>query len=242
LVTEERLIRLRSLVIVVGGCFTFAWLVITMSQEATSAPSSTNRGGTQQPVSCSVPPRDSASVIAVLATPEVSSHYANPEEPVAAMQPAGSPRPIATTPEPGAPADDATLSHARQTIELFVACQNAGNVGSMMALVSDDFVRQAFAMNSDERSATVYLSATPRPRPAGAQITILDVTDAQQLPDGQITVVVEVIDPARRGNARPMFDRYRLTPDAAGRLLIDNVVASIRPHVQSSDDASTPVH
>lgn len=161
---------------------------------------------------------------------------------MAALLPAGSPRPVATTPESGVPADDATLSRARQTIELFVACQNAGIVGSMMALVSDDFVRQAFAMNSDERSATAYLSATPRPRPAGAQITILDVTDARQLPDRQITVVVEVIDPARRGNARPIFDRYRLTPDAAGGLLIDSIVAGIQPHNQPSDNASTPVH
>lgn len=221
---------------------TLAWLVIAVPQAAISAPSATNRGGTRQPVSCSVPPRDSASLIAVLATPATSPHHAKSEEPVAAMQPAGSPRPIGTTPESGVPAADDMLSRARQTIELFVACQNAGNVRSMMALVSDDFVRQAFAMNQDERATTAYFSATPQPRPADAQITIVDITDARQLPDGPITVVVAVIDPARRGNARLMFDRYRLTLDAAGGLLIDSVVAGIRPRDLPSDDASTAIH
>lgn len=207
MVGEERPIRFHSLVMVVGGCIVLAWLVASAPEAATSTTSVTNRGDTQELARCSVPPRDSATLLAVLATPEEAMHHADPEDPEAAVQPAGSPRPITTTTaEAGVPASGETLADAREAIELFVACRNAGQVGGMMALVSDDFVRQAFAMNPDERAATAYLSATPRPRPADARITILDISDARQLPNGQITVVVQVSDPARRGNSRSMFD------------------------------------
>lgn len=189
-----------------------------------------------QTTSCEVAPRESASVRSLLATPSLDHHLVDEGEPV---QPMGSPRLIGTAPEPGIPADETIVAIARQVIERFVACQNGGNVGSMLALVSDDFVRQAFAMGSDQAAIDAYLTATPRPRPPTEQITIVDVRNARVLADGRITLDVDVIDPARRANGRPLTDRFTLV-EADGGWLIDSVVAGTASEPQSAGDNATP--
>ncbi len=190
-----------------------------------------------QTTRCEVAPRESASVRSLLATPSLDHHLVDEGETV---QPMGSPRPIGTATEPGIPADEKTVGIARQVVERFVACQNGGNVGSMLALVSDDFVRQAFAMRSDQAAIDAYLTATPRPRPPTEQITIVSVRNARVLADGKITLEVDVIDPARRATGRPLIDRFTLVEADGGGWLIDSVVAGIASEPQSAGDDATP--
>lgn len=83
--------------------------------------------------------------------------------------------------------------HALNQVSLRVLpglpCINAGDILRMMALWSDDYLRQQLGGVAFDASM-ISAMATPQPPPGSGQITLLAVEDVRMLPDGRVTAQV----------------------------------------------------
>ncbi len=96
------------------------------------------------------------------------------------------------SPPSGDPVDDATLTAVTATISQSIACQNAGDIGRMLALFSDDGVRGFFSgprgYDPDEVDSAIGAGATPAP--ADRVIELVAITDVITLEDGTVAATV----------------------------------------------------
>lgn len=83
----------------------------------------------------------------------------------------------------GVPAEPHVVAGVTATIQDLFACGNAGQMLSVMALSTDDYLRRALG----GMPADIYLAmATPGPIPAEHQPVLLLVGDVGMLPDGRV--------------------------------------------------------
>ena len=205
------------------------------------------------PTECTVAPRSLESVGAALGTvpageeppapppieppagPPPAAVPAEPEEPEEpSREPApldpelGGPPPVPVgieLPE-GEPVDAATVAAVTASVRRFVACANAGDVGRMYALVSDEFLRQSVGNLPLTAAVVDYLSATPVPRPAESRTTLFAVREVRRLPDGRVGALVDDRDPTDPRGASLTTD-FVVFVEADGSLLLDEYVSGL---------------
>lgn len=136
---------------------------------------------TPDPAACTVEPRSTESLAALLGTP------------VAGDAPAGSaqlPEPIVASVPVGQPADEKVTEDVIVTVAEFYACFNAGDSRRAFALASDAFLQRYVENNALTADEIAALIAEPEPVPVEVQATILAVTDVTVLPDGRVGAFV----------------------------------------------------
>jgi len=132
---------------------------------------------------CQIAPRSEAEIMALAATPVASA--ATPEAPEPATLPEGD------------PADPAVIAALEQTLREVVACAEARDLGRLLALYTDEYIRsEVFA---DEPVPIVPGSSgagTPEPgsSPVGVDRTPV-ILEARMLPDGRAAALVTIVEP-----------------------------------------------
>lgn len=173
-------------------------------------------------VACTVAPRTVAEIEAVVAAATPESLAPAPFEPPGGEPIAdGSPVPVGFALPPGEPIAAETAQAVAEVAAQYVACANADDVLALAALVSDRFLQRSFAAPPGPGGAADVFVATPRPRPAVAQTTLLAVRDGRRLTDGRIGVLLDLLDPTdERARGGPSTDFVTLVEEE-GRLVID---------------------
>ncbi|MER3438500.1 MAG: hypothetical protein C4346_13460 [Chloroflexota bacterium] len=132
---------------------------------------------------CQIAPRSEAEIAALAATPIVT-----PATPVTAEP--------ATLPA-GEPADAATIAGLMQTLRDVIACAEAGDLGRLLALYTDEYIAR-------EILAAEPVPIVPGHRPAGtpqppSPPAVIDLTpvilEARLLPDGRVAALVTIAEP-----------------------------------------------
>lgn len=160
-------------------------------------------------VECRVAPRSFASIQALFTSASPGATEGTPASSTAAADASQ-----------GAPADAETVAGVTATVQESIACYNAGNLFSFLALYSDSFVRMTL-MGPFER-ASYDILATPQPVPSAEQVTLVDVREIHLLADGRTSAVVETDDPAAKPRQlkTPTFILIKSTD----RWLIDDII------------------
>jgi hypothetical protein len=159
----------------------------TAQNDATPAAGTPVAGEVLDPALCPVEPRPAAELLA-LATPAASpatpaATLAAPEIPFGAFA--------------GTPADAETAAAYTAFIRQFWTCNGYPGLSRLLALLTDEEVRQAFAPE-DLVSIAQAPEGTPEPGATLEPITLFAVLDAEDLPDGRVgaySVVDTPFDP-----------------------------------------------
>jgi ketosteroid isomerase-like protein len=162
-------------------------------------------------VECSVEPITYDDLAQLIATP------------LAEMTPAveASPTPLALP--DGEPADGETVTAVEQTIQEITACLNDGDFKRVLALYSDDFLREAFAgITFTEEEFDDEFSA-PAPRADGEEILIYSFGDVVITEDGRAAVLVLGDD---QQNERPASETLFYLVQDGDHWLIDEIIRS----------------
>ena len=92
----------------------------------------------------------------------------------------------------GDPVDDATRASVTATISQAIACQNAGDLGRMLALFSDDGVRRFFSgprgFDPDAVDAAIQSAATPASGDQLVELVAMD--DIVTIENGRVAAIV----------------------------------------------------
>lgn len=130
------------------------------------------------------------------------------------------------TPPTGEPVDDGVAAAVEQTITESIACQNAGDLGRMLALFSDNAVRAFFTgprgYSAADVDATVEAGAAPRPEDQWLRLD--GIEGIRLLDDGRVGAMVYT----SLGEYVYVDFVYLVrgtTPDGTERWLIDDSVA-----------------
>lgn len=182
-----------------------------VAQEATPAPMRDVPAAAE----CQVAPRSLDSFQA-LATPVAGAP--------APTIPSGTPMPLPA----GEPLDEATLAAVTATAREVIACNNAGERLRVLALFSDDFLRQSFGPLGVFPADLYQRLETPAPAPIEQQVALVEIRDARLLPDGRIGLVVVVDDPTVTSGPRQSASFLYLVWQG-DRWLIDGAVENIAP-------------
>lgn len=169
------------------------------NQGAKASPTAAQTGGIQypQPSMCQVLPRSAAALAALASTPVAS--------PATAAGPAtASP---AAFPPSGVPADAQTTQRVVLTVQVAIACHNAGDFARMFTLYSDNYVRsllsEAAAQTQLPPEAMAILLGTPQALPSTEWRGIQAIGEVDKLPDGRVSVLVITVDPTRQVPTQP---------------------------------------
>jgi hypothetical protein len=92
----------------------------------------------------------------------------------------------------GSPASPPAAEGVTATIEMVMACSNAGDFLRFTALVTDDYIR-TFAPFFDPPLDEDDPLFTPSPRPEEQLVFIDGITDVIELPDGRVSALVTTI-------------------------------------------------
>jgi hypothetical protein len=185
------------------------WDVV--AQDATPPPI----GQPSDPVACMVEPRAIPLYEALAYLPNGT---ATPDD--------GSERPASTV-QTGPPADAGTVATVTATMRELTACQNAGDYRRQFALVTDDYLREFFAVVAEVANdvgmppalaVLTFTSGSPRPRAEQVWITLESIADVRTLPDGRVSAVVVIRDPTREPEASSGFVVFE---QVNGRWLVD---------------------
>ncbi len=184
------------------------------------------------------------SVIAAQATPTPAATPANrlscPVEPVtadrliAALE-AATPQPLATltmeTLPAGGPVDQATLEAVTATVTTALDCRNAGNFARVYTLFSDNMIGQVLGNRYTVPPEIVAaLQEAPRRVRPPFRVTLVELSDAIQLPDGRVGAVVVT------ANATHSFTDFLAFVDEDGTWLIDEAIS-----ISATFVAATPM-
>lgn len=160
--------------------------------------SPTASGGVQYPPPsmCQLMPRSAAALAALAGTPAATPGAS----PVASPTAAG-------FPPAGIAADAKTTQTVILTVEMSIACHNAGDFARMFTLYTDDYVRrlltEAASATQLPPEAMAVLLGTPQPLPSTAWRGIQAIGEVDQLADGRVTVLVVTVDPTRQVPTQP---------------------------------------
>ena len=142
-----------------------------------------------------------------------------------ALSAAAAASPVATPVRPiiGNVSRQDSISGILATSREVVACTNLGDRPRVLALYSDGYLRQFFAVPdyfTEERYAQL---AVLQPAPTGQKASLIEVRDHRLLADGRISAVVVVDDPADPPDRRPtvttiifVFENDRWLVDGVG--------------------------
>ena len=135
------------------------------------------------------------------------------------------------------PADDEVVSAVTETVELFVACVNAGYQFRPLALFSDGYIRREFGPvfnGLDPETVAEFKGAVrseeTEPLPAEQRTVVESIGDVQVLDDGRVVATVVGDDLSEPGGPSPI---YFIFVEADGEYLIDEVI-------DPSPDQATP--
>ncbi len=132
---------------------------------------------------CQIAPRSEAEIAALAATPLTTPATPVPPEP-------------ASLPE-GEPADAATIAGLMQTLREVIACAEAGDLGRLLALYTDDAIVQA-VLNAEPVPIVPGRRPDGTPHPASPP-AVIDrtpvVLEARMLPDGRVAALVTTVEP-----------------------------------------------
>ena len=137
---------------------------------------------------------------------------------------------------PGTPADAETVAGVTATVQESIACYNAGNLFSFLALYSDSFER--VKLMGPFQPASYDILATPQPVPTAKQVIRVNVRDIRLLTDGRASAVVEMNDPAAK--SRQLKTSTFIFLHATDRWLIDDIIEATTP-VGTPAPVGTPV-
>jgi hypothetical protein len=180
------------------------------------AAAQTDITGVPDPSECTVEPRSLESFQAALATPAVAATPdALPETPA--------------LPE-GEPADAETAAAVLETLREGVACINAGEYLRILALYSDNVVREGVGGLGDQVEAVYDELATPAPPTEAERTEIIEVQGVVVPPDGRVAALVVGDD---RSDADPASPTLFVFVEQDGRWLIDAFI--------ETPDEGTPV-
>ena len=162
-------------------------VTVTAQNDATPAAGTPVAGEVLDPVLCTVAPKPAAELLA-LATPAASpatpaATPAAPEMPFGAFA--------------GTPADAETAAAYTAFVRQFWACDAHPEFSRLLALLSDEEVRQAFAPE-DLVAIAQPTEGTPEPGAGGDPTTLFAVLGIEVLPDGRVgaySVVDTPFDP-----------------------------------------------
>lgn len=165
----------------------------------TASPAAAQAGGIQIPQAsmCQVLPRSAAALASLASTPVASP---------AAGSGSATPSPAAFPPA-GVPADAQTTQKVVLTVQVAIACHNAGDFARMFTLYSDNYVRsllsEAAAQTQLPPEAMAILLGTPQPLPSTQWRGIQAMGEVDKLPDGRVSVFVVTVDPTRQVPTQP---------------------------------------
>ena len=197
--------------IVMGGGLLIGTSMGTMAQKAT--PDAIT--GVPDPSECTVEPRSLESFQAALATPAATAPAALPETP--------------ELPD-GEPADAETEAAVLATLREGVACINAGQFDQLLAIYSDDAIRNLLGGVDADPAALFNDLSTPEPAAEDERTEIIEVQGVVVLPDGRVAALILGDDHADADPASPTLFVF---VEQDGRWLID-------AFIETPDDA-TPV-
>lgn len=100
------------------------------------------------------------------------------------------------------PADPATVTAVTSAVREFVACNNAGDVARLTALLSEDFVARLLATEGLSDEALDALAGTPAASPEPDGVALLEVGNVRLLEDGRVGAFVATA-PARCAGRSP---------------------------------------
>lgn len=211
---------------------------MTLAQEATPATGATGLPVTPGPEECTVDALsaselfDRAGDMPLPGTPEAQVGIDLEEGPA--------------TPDPlllpdGDPADEATVTAITETMREAIACINSGSPLRFFGLTTDAFVRSALEadpITEEELDAAIQsIPASPVGVPEESYISLIDVRDARELPDGRVAALIETGFPPEAGGESTVD--FFIFAEQDGRLLIDEVIEEVGS--ADSEPAATPV-
>lgn len=156
-----------------------------------------------EPPGCQVEHRTPAAIIEIAGT---GAEYTPIPDPIPYATPDG----IAVTP--------ATTDQIFALLETMTACVNEGDILGFLSLLSNDFIARHFGdfdLTLDTLTAAVD---NPMPLPEDEHLTVVEVRNATELPDGRFTALV-IFDQGEIES--PELDSVLTFVERDGRLLID---------------------
>lgn len=132
---------------------------------------------------CQITPRSEAEIAALAATPEATPAPPAPAEPAALPE--------------GAPADATTIAGLLQTAREVIACAEAGDLGRLLALYTDEYIAREILADEPVPVVPGHRPAgTPQPPSPPAVIDLTPVIlEARLLPDGRAVALVTTVEP-----------------------------------------------
>lgn len=94
----------------------------------------------------------------------------------------------------GEPADQETIAGVSSTVEMMVACTNAGDIMRRLAVYSDKRIHYAYP--DGPTAALEAMAATPMPVQPYERVAITSIENVTRLPDGRVSARVVVDNPA----------------------------------------------
>lgn len=198
----------------------FATLLMTLGHAAAQEASPAAELGPPRAAECQVTPRSDAEIAALAGTPAAGDATAATAAPM-------------TLPD-GDPVDTATRDEITRTLREVIACAQANDLPRLLALYSDEAVRQVVLaaepvpiIPGQPNTSDGTLPATPS---ADADLTPV-VQEARLLPDGRIAALVTSVAPGSRVEVV-------LFVQTAHRWLIDEIHPAVLP---SADNPLLPL-
>lgn len=156
--------------------------------------------------------------VSVLQPPVVTDATPAPRKP--AREPKGPGVPVEINLPEGPPPPDEAVAAMTAVMEQFAACYSAGESLRMMALVTDEYLKNGFAGRALSEQDVVAFAGTPRPMPPAEQRTLAGVRGARVLQDGSAAALFDLaaVGGAVPGEIRTDFVIFR---EVGGAWLID---------------------
>jgi hypothetical protein len=130
----------------------------------------------------------------------------------------------------GEPAGQTEIDALTATVEMALACRNAGDFPRVYALFSDRMIGQLYGGRATVPPETIeVLQVAPRRIRPQFWVNLVELSNASRLPDGRVGAVVVT------ANATHTFTDYLYFVDVDGQWLIDQAVA-----ISSSPVANGP--
>lgn len=204
-------------------CGSFGGAVGGSAQSVTELPA---RSPFPEPRECRIEPRTPQDVISLLnSTPTGEKTTSTQSTMVAEIFATIEARAQTFALPVGEEADVGTITSVERTLTELYACYNARNVGSAMALLTDDAIRR-FPGGKDGFSLLDQLGVgAPEPLEQNYRLGYTDTSDVTILPDGRVGALIGTLQPDLTG--RTLRADYWYFREVEGRLFVDDVVFGV---------------
>jgi hypothetical protein len=183
----------------------FALALAALASLLAAAPTRAQEASPAAGAGCTIAPRSTESLLALWFGPGGTP----------AATPTAAPAPDLAG---AVPADAATATAIRQTVEGLIACVNAGDYGRYYAYLTDNVAAQfGPEPGAREADARTFLT-TPQPLPADKRQTVVAVEDVVVLADGRAAARVTVDDPTQNPARQTALVTFR---QVGGQWLVD---------------------